>query len=203
MNSIYRKIIKGVGTIKGRLFVIEGRRLIPLAFLLVLLITLSIYDNFRVDTTARVVEEVKVENEVKFSTTDKGQKKVAPTLRIATEQEQWAEIAREFNLELPEYPFNPHGEIGIFVYNGRIRNIQVLPQADIQVQVRVAADIKDDYYHLATVEKKDFWQEGKDYLWVLVDSKGKIIEEISAGEMRHEDAEGEEDSEENEGDEKV
>ena len=192
-----------MGKIKGKLFVIEGRRLIPLAFLLVLLITLSIYDNFRVDTTARVVEEVKVENEIKYSTTDKGQKKVTPTLRVATEQEQWAEIAREFNLDLPEYPFNPHGEIGIFVYNGRIRNIQILPQADIQVQVRIAADLKDDYYHLATIEKKDFWQEGKDYLWVLTDHKGKIIEEVSADELNLEDTEDEEEDEEKQDAEKL
>lgn len=192
-----------MGKIKGKLFVIEGRRLIPLAFLLVLLITLSIYDNFRVDTTARVMEEVKVQNEVKFSTTDKGQKKVTPTLRVATEQEQWAEIAKEFNLDLPEYPFNPHGEVGIFVYNGRIRNAQVLSQADIQVQVRIAVDIKDDYYHLATIEKKDFWQEGKDYLWVLTDHKGKIIEEYFPEELKIEDTEIEEENEDKENAEKL
>ncbi|UNC93139.1 hypothetical protein [Candidatus Contubernalis alkaliaceticus] len=178
-----------MGKIKGKLFVVEGRRLIPLAFLLILLVTLSIYDNFRVDTTARVVEEVKVENEIQFSTTDKGQKKVSPTLRVAAQQEQWALFAKEFKLELPEYPFNPHGEIGLFVYNGKIRHIEILPQADKQVQVRIAVDVKDDFYHLATIEKKDFWQEDKDYLWVLTDHKGKIIEEVILEEKKSEDTE--------------
>ncbi len=174
-----------------------------MAFLLVLLVTLSIYDNFRVDTTARVVEEVKVENEINFSTTDKGQKKVNPTLRVAVEQEQWAQFAKEFKLELPEYPFNPHGEIGLFVYNGKIRHIEILPQADTQVQVRIVVDVKDDFYHLATIERKDFWQEGKDYLWVLTDHKGKIIEEVILGEKVSEDTEENDEEEEEQGTEQL
>ncbi|PKM83466.1 MAG: hypothetical protein CVU88_02855 [Firmicutes bacterium HGW-Firmicutes-13] len=178
-----------MGKIKGRLFVIEGKRLLPILFLLVLLVSLSIYDNFRVDTTAKVFEEVKIENEIKFFTTDQGRKKVEPVLRLAGEQEDWAEIAREFGLELPDYPFNPHGEVGIFVMNGKIDYIQTLPQADTQVQVRISVDVKDNYYHLATVEKKSYQLEGKEYLWVLTDNKGKVLDEQTLGEEKPEGVE--------------
>ena len=127
--------------------------------------------------TADPVVEVKDENKIEFTTTDQGKMKVTPTIRLADQQEDWTKIAREFNLELPEYPFNPHGEVGIFVLNGKVKNIELLPQADKQVQVRVSVDVKDNYYHLGTVNKRDYWEEGKEYLWVLTDQKGQVFEE--------------------------
>lgn len=166
-----------MGKIKGRVFVIEGKRLVPVLFLLALLISLSIYDNFRVDPAATVLEETKIENEVKLSTIDQGRKKVAPVLRLADNQEDWAEIACQFGLELPDYPFNPHGEVGVFVMNGKIDYIQTLPQTDSEVQVRVSVDVKDNYYHLVTVDKKNYQQEGKEYLWILTDHKGNVFDE--------------------------
>ncbi|MDO9573527.1 MAG: hypothetical protein Q7I94_00935, partial [Candidatus Contubernalis sp.] len=88
-------------------------------------------------------------------------------------------------------------------YNGKIRHIEILPQADTQVQVRIVVDVKDDFYHLATIERKDFWQEGKDYLWVLTDHKGKIIEEVILGEKVSEDTEENDEEEEEQGTEQL
>ncbi len=177
LNINGKEIKKRGDIIKGKLFVIEGKRLIPILFLLVLLISLSIYDNFRVDTVDPVAD-VKDDSIVEFTTTDQGKMKVTPTIKLADKQDDWNKIAKEFKLELPDYPFNPHGEVGIFVLNGKMKKIELLPQADKQVQVRVSVDVKDNYYHLGTVNKRDYWEEGKEYLWVLTDSKGQVFEEI-------------------------
>lgn len=158
--------------------VLNGRRLVPLGFLLLLLVFLSVYDNFRVDRAVGVMEEVKVENQISYYTTDQGKKKVEPRLRLALNQEEWKEIARSYNLELPEYPFNPHGEAGVFIANGKIKYVQALPWNEDQVEVRVTVEVKDNYYHLALVEKRDFYQEGKQHLWVLMDTRGKVYEEV-------------------------
>ncbi len=169
--------------------------MIPILFLLVLLISLSIYDNFRMEP-AEVMEEVRIENQVEFSTSDQGRKKVIPSLELALEQESWAEIAREYELELPEYPFNPQGEVGIFVLNGKVKYVQSLPGPENNVEIRVAVDVKDNYYHMGTVEKKEFWKERQEIRWILMDHRGEVFQE-----MVTEPDEKEEEKEEEKGEE--
>lgn len=165
--------------------------MIPILFLLVLLISLSIYDNFMMEP-AEVMEEVRIESQVDFSTSDQGRKEVIPTLKLALEQEDWAEIAREHELELPEYPFNPHGEVGIFVLNGKVKYVQSLPGPENSVEVRVAVDVKDNYYHMGTLEKKDFWEKGQELRWILMDHRGEVFQEMATESGQEKKKKGEE-----------
>ncbi|NLM52471.1 MAG: hypothetical protein GX197_06585, partial [Firmicutes bacterium] len=54
---------------KNKMFVVEARRLLPLLFLLVLLVSLSVYDSFRASPTVAPEEAAKT-SEVSFTTAD-------------------------------------------------------------------------------------------------------------------------------------
>ena len=122
-----------------RFFVIEARRLLPLLFLLVLLVSLSIYDNFfRSAEQQVIVPEEEVTNMLTFITADRGELESSAQFLVVETAEQWAELQNEHS-GMPDYPFNEIYEMAVRSVNGEVKSIQMFPQEDgsVQVQVRV------------------------------------------------------------------
>ena len=88
-----------------RFLVIEARRLLPLLFLLVLLVSLSIYDNFFREFPV-VAPDKELKNTVAFVTADRGELSAPVSFEVIASMEAWARLQQE-NSALPDYPFNP------------------------------------------------------------------------------------------------
>lgn len=156
-----------------RFFVIEARRLLPLLFLLVLLVSLSIYDNFFREFPVVAPEEDPV-NAITFVTADRGELGAPTSFEVIASMEDWTRIRQE-DSALPDYPFNPVYEYAVRATNSEIRSVQVYPQEDgvVQVQVRVAE--KPFSYHLVTVERE---KVGEQTRWLFLDEQDRIMHEI-------------------------
>lgn len=156
-----------------RFFVIEARRLLPLLFLLVLLVSLSIYDNFFREIPVVVTDE-EPKNAITFVTADRGEINAPVSFEVIASTEAWTRLRQE-NDALPDYPFNPAYEYAISATNSEIESVQVYPQEDgvVQVQVRVAE--QPHGYHLVTVEREKVGEQGR---WLFLDRKEQIMHEI-------------------------
>jgi len=159
-----------------RFLVIEARRLLPLLFLLVLIVSLSVYDNFfrRVEQPVAVPED-EAGHILTFITADRGELNTPASFRVIQTMEEWAQF-REEHAGLPDYPFNDLFEIAVSVMHGEIRNIQLFPQDDgaMQVQVRVVSDPRA--YHLVTVEREKVGELSR---WLFLDEADQILYEMT------------------------
>jgi hypothetical protein len=156
-----------------RFFVIEARRLLPLLFLLVLLVSLSIYDNFFREHPVLAPEE-ELKNVVTFISAVRGELSAPPSFEVIETREQWAVLQQE-QQGLPDYPFNALYEFAVSAVNSEIKSIQVFPQEDgfSQVQVRVTA--KPRFYHVVTVERD---KVGVNTRWLFLDEADRILHEV-------------------------
>ncbi len=100
------------GNVGKKLFVVEARRVLPLLFLLVLLISLSVYDSFRVSPTVKP-EDVAAKGQVNFTTADKGEMKENPSFRIAPCQASWAAVVDEWSIVLPQLGGRQRKAVGV------------------------------------------------------------------------------------------
>ncbi len=177
-----------------RFLVIEARRLLPLLFLLVLLVSLSIYDNFFRSVEQPVtVPEDEVDHFLTFITADRGELDTPASFRVIQTMEEWAQLKEEY-AGLPDYPFNDLFEYAVSVMYGEIRDIQLFPQEDgaMQVQVRVVKEPRS--YHVVTVEREKVGELSR---WLFLDEEDRILEEVVIGvneEDREVSGEGEESS---------
>ena len=158
-----------------RFFVIEARRLLPLLFLLVLLVSLSIYDNFFREEPVVAPDELDTDAAISFVTADRGELSSPTSFEVIASMEEWTRLRKE-NSALPDYPFNPAYEYAVSATNSEIQSVQVYPQEDgtVQVQVRVAEDPFS--YHLVTVERD---KVGEQTRWLFLDEEDQIIRELS------------------------
>ncbi|NLA12173.1 MAG: hypothetical protein GX883_08620 [Firmicutes bacterium] len=156
-----------------RFFVIEARRLLPLLFLLVLLVSLSVYDNFFREIPA-VAPDEESKNAITFVTADRGDLSAPTSFEVIATMESWTRLRQE-NSALPDYPFNPAFEYAVSATNSEIESVQVYPQEDgtVQVQVRVLA--QPHSYHLVTVEREKVGEQPR---WLFLDEKEQIMDEI-------------------------
>jgi hypothetical protein len=156
-----------------RFFVIEARRLLPLLFLLVLLVSLSIYDNFFREHPVLAPDE-EPRNAVTFVSAIRGELSAPPSFQVIETMEQWADLQQEQQV-LPDYPFNALYEFAVSAANGEIKSIQVFPQEDgfNQVQVRVAT--KPRSYHVVTLERD---KVGVKTRWLFLDEADRILYEV-------------------------
>ena len=157
-----------------RFFVIEARRLLPLLFLLVLLVSLSIYDNFFREQPVVAPDESESKTAVSFVTADRGELSAPTSFEVIATMEGWTRLRKD-NSALPDYPFNPAYEYAVSATNSEIQSVQVYPQEDgaVQVQVRVAEEPFS--YHLVTVERE---KVGERTRWLFLDEKDQIIREL-------------------------
>jgi hypothetical protein len=164
-----------------KLFVVEARRLLPLLFLLVLLVSLSVYDSFRASPTV-APEEAGKKNEVSFTTADKGQRQERATFRLAADEEEWATVAEEWSITLPQYPFQPQHEVALFALHAEVQNVKAIPKGDGELDVEVRVNPKRDFFQVVTVPASSVILDAGETTWTFVDKKGNILEQFTAGE---------------------
>ncbi len=157
-----------------RFFVIEARRLLPLLFLLVLLVSLSIYDNFFREFPVVAPDEAEPKAAITFVTADRGELSAPTAFEVITSMEDWSQL-QEGNSALPDYPFNPAYEYAVSATNSEIQNVQVYPQEDGIVQVQVRVSEEPFSYHLITLEREKIGEQTR---WLFLDEKDQIIREI-------------------------
>lgn len=158
----------------SRFLVIEARRLLPLLFLLVLLVSLSVYDNFfRVDQPVTGVEE-ELKNVVSFVTADRGELPDPVSFQVIENTEQWEALHQEYR-DLPDYPYNAAYEYAVCAVNGEISSIQVFPQGEDLVQVQVRVQPQTRSYHVITVERQEIGDQAR---WLFLDPDDHILAEI-------------------------
>ncbi|NMB40992.1 MAG: hypothetical protein GX996_03555 [Firmicutes bacterium] len=159
---------------KGRFLVVEARRFIPLLFLLVLLIGLTVYDNFfRVEPTAVLPETD--ENSIAFTTTDLGELTSPTSFNLVADHEEWVTVSQELGLSLPDYPFNAEEELAVFAVNSEIQNMEILPRFG-EIEIRVLVEPKDNYFHVVTVDRRSV--ELEDVVWKFVDDEDRVLSRI-------------------------
>ncbi len=156
-----------------RFLVIEAKRLLPLLFLLVLLVSLSIYDNFFREYPV-VAPEDELENAVTFVTADQGMLSVPASFQVIDSTEDWNRFEEEYTA-LPDYPFNPAYEYAISALNGKIKSVQVFPQEDGIIQVQVKVVEQPNSYHLVTIEREKIGEAAR---WLFLDDNDRILQEI-------------------------
>ncbi len=181
---------------KGNFFVVEARRLVPLLFLLVLLVGLTVYDNFfRVETTTGPVE---LEEGLAFTTTDWGEITSPASFTVVGDYDEWIRVANEMGLNLPDYPFNAAEEIAVFAVNGEIQRMDVDSRVD-EVGVKVLVEPRDKYFHVVTVDRQAVDHENA--VWEFVDSEDHVLSRITP--FRQNNEEPAEDQEEDQAEEEV
>ena len=157
----------------GRFMVIEARRLLPLMFLLVLLVSLSIFDNFfRLEPVTG--PEHGVENVISFVTADRGIVEASASFKIIHSMEQWQDLQREL-AGLPDYPFNAAYEVAVKTVNSEIKSINLYPQADDDSQVQIRVVPKQGAYHVVTVERDRLGEQTR---WLFIDEEDRVLEEV-------------------------
>lgn len=181
---------------KGKFFVIEARRMVPLLFLLLLLVGLTVYDNFfRVEQTVAPVE---LDKGLAFTTTDWGEIVAPLSFTIVGDYDEWIRVSSDLGLNLPDYPFNAAEEIAVFALNGEIQRMDILPQAG-EVGVRVEVEPMDEYFHVVTVARQSVSYENA--VWEFVDGEGQVLSRIvpfqSVEDSEGEDQDGDDENDEN------
>jgi hypothetical protein len=163
-----------------KLFVVEARRLLPLLFLLVLLVSLSVYDSFRASPTVSP-DQTAGANEVEFTTADKGERKEAPTFRLAVDEESWANVVEEWAITLPQYPFQPQHEVALFALHAEVQNVNTVAKAGGDLEVEVRVNPKRDFFQVVTVPAADVMLEGGEVTWTFADRRGNVLEQFTVG----------------------
>ncbi|MFW0860809.1 MAG: hypothetical protein AAGT88_01690 [Dethiobacter sp.] len=166
------------GNVGKKLFVVEARRVLPLLFLLVLLISLSVYDSFRVSPTVKP-EDVAAKGQVNFTTADKGEMKENPSFRIAPCQASWAAVVDEWSIVLPQYPFQPQHEVALFVLHAEVESLKSRALAAGSLGVEVRVNPKRDYFHVVTVPASEVTLQGGEVTWTFVDSRANVLERFT------------------------
>ena len=162
---------------KNKMFVVEARRLLPLLFLLVLLVSLSVYDSFRASPTVAPEEAAKT-SEVSFTTADKGERKDTPTFRLAVDGESWAQIAEDWSVNLPNYPFQPQHEVALFALHAEVQDVKLQNVDEGQLTVQVRVNPKRDHYQVITLPAAQVMLEEGIVTWNFVDKKGNALDQI-------------------------
>jgi hypothetical protein len=168
------------GNMGKKLFVVEARRLLPLLFLLVLLVSLSVYDSFRASPTVKP-EDAAVKGQVSFTTADRGEMTENPSFRVAADQAGWAAVVDEWSIVLPQYPFQPQHEVALFALHAEVESLKSLAKTAGSLDVEVRVNPKRDYFHVVTVPAGDVTLQGGEVTWTFVDRRGNILERFTVG----------------------
>ncbi len=158
-----------------RFLVIESRRLLPLLFLLVLLVSLSIYDNFFRADRAVITPVENPENALTFVTAGRGEVAAETSFQVIETLEQWQNLQAQYPV-LPDYPFNADYELAVSAVHGEIKNIRIFPQEEGPVQVRVQVSPLPQSYHVVTVERD---KVGAKSVWLFVDLQDQVLSELT------------------------
>lgn len=101
-----------------KLFVVEARRLLPVAVLFLMLVAVSIYDGLA-NPTAPVVTEP---NSVPYRTLLDSAQSEAMEAKVVTDLQMWTAMHTALGVRLTDYDFNPEQEIAVFLLNCQLRS---------------------------------------------------------------------------------
>jgi len=160
----------------NKFFIIEARRLLPLAFLLALLFSLSVYDNFfrlqpadaPMGTTGFDAGEDFV-----FVTATRGEIDAPESFMLVYSQEKWDELQKKPELDLPDYPFNENYEVALCAINSKVKDVEVQPESEQVTKVNVKVDSKSHHYHLVMVNRENM--DTPEVHWNFKDQQGELI----------------------------
>ena len=164
----------------NKFVVLEGKRLLPLMFLVVLLVTLSVYDNF-----FRMQEEETipaVEEEFVFHTTTKGEISAPTSFHLIHNQSQWEELKENPLIELPDYPFNDEYEMAVCSVNSEIEDMDIRAEEDNVQKVEVHVKMNPNYYHIVMVSRDKLNSE--EIYWTFLDESGEVLLQESVEQER-------------------
>ncbi len=154
-----------------KFFVIEARRLLPLMFLLVLLVSLSVYDNFfrvqPVDTRPVIKEDFT------FLTTTRGEVTSPSYFVIAHTEEEWAQLQENPLVNLPDYPYNPSYEVALCTVNYEVDKVDISTSKEGLTKVEIQVTQKPNYYHVVTVNRDKI--ETSEVSYTFIDSTGEVL----------------------------
>lgn len=167
---------------RRKLFVVEARRILPLLFLLVLLVSLSVYDTFRTSPTAGPGETARA-TEARITTVDKGETREQPVFKLAFDRESWAEIALEWGITLPEYPFQPNHEVALFAMHAEVQKVQFQAQGEKELEVKVQVNPKRDRYHVLVLPASDVSLADGQTVWTFLDKRNNVLEQFTVGDV--------------------
>lgn len=158
----------------NKFLIVEARRLLPLAFLLALLVSLSVYDNFfrlqPVDTPPGTVDE-----DFLFVTATRGEIDAPTSFKLAYSQEQWEELQEHPQLDLPDYPFNESYEVALCTVNSQVEDIEVEPAPDEVTGVTVKVSDSPQNFHLVMINRDRL--KTPEVHWSFQDEEGEVIHE--------------------------
>ena len=187
----------------NRLIIIERRRIIPLVLLIVLMGGLTIYDNIRgdigeimpvqdeeIEETGEIIAEQKLSSELKegsidYVTADRGFRTSPKTFEVAEALEEWVDIIEHNDLSLPDYPYNEYNEVGVFAFNSKIENLELVPEEEkrvngqTQIQLEVNTKEKENHYHVVAVSKDVLTRNGDVQNWRFINEKGDVIYQLA------------------------
>lgn len=155
----------------NKFLVVEAKRLLPLVFLLVLLVSLSVYDNFfrlePVDTKPVVKEDFV------FLTTTRGELTSPTSFHLIYSQNDWNDLKENPLIELPDYPFNDAYEVALCSVNSEIKDVVIQPEEEGLQRIEVHVELRPNYYHIVMVNRDKL--ESEEVLWTFLDHEGKVL----------------------------
>lgn len=157
----------------GRVFVFEGKRLIPLFILLMLLITVSVYDAlFPTTTPATITGEM-----VHYVSVEQGNLYPQKQFLIFDNLESYVKFLQNNNLALPNHNFDPNNNWAIITMNFKIQNFTSTSDDLGRKVLNVICTEKNAQYQIYIVPK-DQQLDQRDVVWNFYDERGRKLEGI-------------------------
>ena len=158
----------------NRFFIVEARRLLPLAFLLALLVSLSVYDNFfrmqPVDAPPGEVEE-----DFLYVTATRGEIEAPSTFELVYSQEEWEELQERAQMDIPDYPFNESYEIALCTINSQVEDVVIEPRGEEVTEATVKVSSNPQSYHLVMINREKL--DAPEVHWSFLDKEGELLYE--------------------------
>ena len=157
----------------SKVFVFEGKRLIPLFILLMLLITVSVYDVFfTTSELAPVSGDI-----VHFVSIEQGKLYPQKQLLIFDNQESFVSFLQLNNISHPGESFDHNDQVAVITMNFQIQNL-VRSTDDLGRQILNVICTQRNAQYKIYIVPKDQQVDKEDVVWNFFDEKGRKIDEI-------------------------
>jgi hypothetical protein len=156
-----------------RVFVLEGKRLVPLFILLMLLITVSIYDALFTKATPAIVTG----DMVHYVSVEQGKLYPQKQLLIFDNLESYIKFLQRENLSLPDQNFDPNNNLAIITMNFQIQNFLSSTDDLGRKVLNVICSEKNAQYKIYIVPK-DQKIDNEGIVWNFYDERGRKLEGI-------------------------
>lgn len=143
----------------AKLIVVEARRLLPIAVLFLMLVAVSVYDGL----TSPAVPATALPNSVPYKTVLAAGQKSSMQSRVVTSLDMWVAMHDALGLELTDYEFDPHREVGVFLLNCQLRSTR-----EVEGAVQLSVTGKKDTVQLVLFDKANLQEEAEELQFIIV-----------------------------------